>query len=159
MQKKKKKKKKIHIAITMKVAIVLCVCLAVAMAQFNQHGGNHGNHNGQHHGGHDPLAALVHNEVVELVKANAGLTSAECTSKCDALFGLLESHDEQSTDDHCKHACECDIDQVGCPNNMHSGAPMQPTQSAIKQMASSSSSQSDQSQQAHTNTNTKGRQV
>merc|ERR1712039_794299 len=111
-----------HTPITMKVAIVLCVCLAVAMAQFNQHG--------QHHGGHAPLAALVHNEVVELVKANAGLTSAECTSKCDALFGLLESHDEQSTDDHCKHACECDIDHVGCPNNMHSGAPMHPTQSA-----------------------------
>merc|ERR1712241_620257 len=120
--------------ITMKVAIVLCVCLAVAMAQFpwdhagqqNQHGGQHG---GQH-GHHDPLIELVHNEVVELVKANSGLTSAECTSKCDALFGLLEAHDEQSTDDHCKHACECDIDHVGCPNNMHSGAPMHPTQSA-----------------------------
>merc|ERR1711963_339876 len=100
--------------ITMKVAIVLCVCLAVAMAQFpwdnagqqNQHGGQHGDHMGHH----DPLIELVHNEVVELVKANSGLTSAECTSKCDALFGLLEAHDEQSTDDHCKHACECDID-------------------------------------------------
>merc|ERR1712110_169807 len=106
--------------ITMKVAIVLAVCIAVAVAQFpwdhaGQQGGDTNNQHNQHHGHHDPLIELVHNEVVELVKANAGLTSAECTSKCDALFGLLESHDEQSTDDHCKHACECDIDR-NCPH-------------------------------------------
>merc|ERR1712012_522897 len=119
--------------ITMKVAIVLCVCLAVAMAQFpwdnagqqNQHGGQHGGQHGDHMGHHDPLIELVHNEVVELVKANSGLTSAECTSKCDALFGLLEAHDEQSTDDHCKHACECDIDH-NCQHGDHSSNPQQP---------------------------------
>merc|ERR1711936_45863 len=67
-------------------------------------------HEGQHGGQGHALVHMVHLEVQELIKANAGMTSAECTTKCDALFGLLESHDEAQTDDMCKHACECDVD-------------------------------------------------
>merc|ERR1712141_536069 len=90
---------------TMKLCIVLAVLVAVSCAQ--QFGGNHGDH-GQHGG--DPFMHIVHTEVQAIIAANSGISSAECEIKCDAVFNMMDQNDETSTDDHCKHACQCDID-------------------------------------------------
>merc|ERR1712241_220591 len=52
---------------------------------------------------------LVVHEVKEIVKANPGLTVDHCTTKCDGLFDLVESHDESNTDRMCHYACVCVI--------------------------------------------------
>merc|ERR1712121_65751 len=89
--------------------VALAALVAVAVAQFNQnqHGGQHQQ---QQHGGDHQLMHLIHNEVQALIQANAGMTSAECTSKCDAVFDMVDANDEQLNDQMCKGACECDID-------------------------------------------------
>merc|ERR1719239_478149 len=98
-------------SLIMKLAVVLFACVAVALAQ--QHGGNQGgNHGGMQHGGHGPDAIMhmIHMEVQALMSANPGMSSADCIKKCDDMFDLMDSTDETSTDQHCKGACECDID-------------------------------------------------
>merc|ERR1712012_1449195 len=89
----------------------------VAFAQFDQiqHGGQHQ----QQHGDHQ-LMHLIHNEVQALIQANPGMTSAECTSKCDAVFDMVDANDEQLNDQMCKGACECDIDH-NCQHHQPTG--------------------------------------
>merc|ERR1712121_454070 len=83
-------------------------------------------HGGQHGGQHQPsgLMHLIHTEVQALMKANPGMTSAECAQQCDAMFDLMDNTDESSTDEHCKNACQCDIDH-NCQHPHPSGMPGQ----------------------------------
>ncbi|XP_005094927.1 uncharacterized protein LOC101862255 [Aplysia californica] len=86
----------------MKVAIVLLACVAAAFAQ-------------HHNGG---MGDLIHHEVVALIQADPNLTVDNCVTKCDALFDLIDQHDEDRTDDMCKHACDCEINKT-CDHHMH----------------------------------------
>merc|ERR1712241_100598 len=99
-----------NLSISMKVSIFLaCVCLAVSVSLSVAQDKPTGN----------PLSGLVkayviYQEVDHMVKANPGLTSVDCASKCDAAYVLMESHDEQLVADYCKSLCDCIIDQH-CP--------------------------------------------
>merc|ERR1711879_381800 len=76
----------------------------------NNHNNNHNhNHNNQHNAGN--IGPLVHNEVVALLAADKTLTQADCESKCDAIFSLLDKNDENVTDRVCHHACDCVLPQ------------------------------------------------
>ncbi|GFO26629.1 hypothetical protein PoB_005313400 [Plakobranchus ocellatus] len=75
----------------MKCVLVLAALVAVSFAQ---------------HGHHDQLAQLINHEVHALVMADSGLTVDACTTKCDALFDLIASGDEATTDKMCAHACD-----------------------------------------------------
>merc|ERR1711872_1070898 len=116
-----------YIKTDMKLCIVLAALVAVSFAQ--QFGGNHGNHGGDH--GHhmgDPFMHIVHTEVQAIIAANSGISSAECEIKCDAVFNMMDTNDDSSTDDHCKHACQCDIDK-NCqhPTGQPAGGHMPPS--------------------------------
>ena len=50
-------------------------------------------------------ADLVKHEVEALLAQNPGMSEADCTSQCDALFNLLQDHDETATDNMCAHDC------------------------------------------------------
>merc|ERR1711992_503672 len=63
------------------------------------------------HGGSDSLGALVHKEVAIIVSKNPAMTSGQCTQRCDDLFGMFDDGNEMSTDSHCMHDCQCDIDK------------------------------------------------
>merc|ERR1711941_100099 len=65
---------------------------------------NHNNHNQQQNNG---LEHLVHNEVMELMKADPSITEDNCNTKCDAIFSLLVANDENKTDNMCHHECDC----------------------------------------------------
>merc|ERR1712012_295420 len=95
------------LAIIMKVAFALCALVAVAIAQ--RPGGNHGNH------GDHGLGGLIHHEVVALITADSALTVDQCSTKCDALFDLVDGHDETQTDQMCKEVCDCEINK-NCPH-------------------------------------------
>ncbi|XP_055897933.1 uncharacterized protein LOC129928278 isoform X1 [Biomphalaria glabrata] len=86
--------------------VFLVVCLvAVAVAQLS-------------------LGDLVHHEVEAIMNQYPHLTIHECTVRCDALFDMGTTADEQATDDLCRHACECEIRQ-NCDAHTH---PPHPTQ-------------------------------
>merc|ERR1712130_499199 len=84
--------------VKMKVAIVLCALVAVSFAQMH----------------HDKLAELIHHEVHALFQADPNLTMDNCVTKCDALFDLIDSNDENVTDDLCKKNCDCEINNNHC---------------------------------------------
>merc|ERR1711963_798277 len=91
--------------------VALAALVAVTFAQFGQHQQQHGDHQLMH---------LIHNEVQALIQANPGMTSAECTAKCDAVFDMVDANDEQLNDQMCKGACECDIDH-NCQHHQPTG--------------------------------------
>merc|ERR1712241_1357705 len=115
----------------MKIAIALAVCLSVAYVFAAEekdeyghdkdedkdeygHGKNDtdtGDKDEYGHGGSDSLGALVHKEVAIIVSKNPAMTSAQCTQRCDDLFGMFDDGNEKSTDSHCMHDCQCDIDK------------------------------------------------
>merc|ERR1712241_1368141 len=115
----------------MKIAIALAVCLSVAYVFAAEekdeyghdkdgdkdeygHGKNDtdtGDKDEYGHGGSDSLGALVHKEVAIIVSKNPAMTSAQCTQRCDDLFGMFDDGNEMSTDSHCMHDCQCDIDK------------------------------------------------
>merc|ERR1711963_496191 len=99
-------------AVIMKVFLTLCALVAVAIAQ--RPGGNHGNH------GDHGLAGLIHHEVVALITADSALTVDQCSTKCDALFDLVDGHDETQTDQMCKEVCDCEINK-NCPHHQQHG--------------------------------------
>merc|ERR1711973_276504 len=101
-------------SLIMKVAIVLFACVAVALAQQHPPAGNHH---------HNPMFELILNEVKALRTADTDLTSADCITKCDAVFGLDDPKDEAQNDAMCKNVCECEIDQ-NCQQHQH---PTHPT--------------------------------
>merc|ERR1712154_621747 len=72
-------------------------------------GGNHGGHDQHGLGGH------IHHEVVALITADSALTVDQCSTKCDALFDLVDGHDETQTDTLCKNVCDCEINK-NCPH-------------------------------------------
>merc|ERR1712213_233137 len=98
--------------IIMKVALALCALVAVTIAQ--RPGGNHGGHD--QHG----LAGLIHHEVVALITADSALTVDQCSTKCDALFDLVDGHDETQTDQMCKEVCDCEINKNCAHHQQHS---------------------------------------
>merc|ERR1712154_721503 len=83
----------------MKVVIVLLALVSVTLAQ-------HAN---------QALNALIHHEIDALQAADPNLTDVDCTNKCDALFDLVDPHDEQITDEACKNICE----HRGVPHSTH----------------------------------------
>merc|ERR1711992_116493 len=115
----------------MKIATALAVCLSVAYVFAAEekdeyghdkdedkdeygHGKNDtdtGDKDEYGHGGSDSLGALVHKEVAIIVSKNPAMTSAQCTQRCDDLFGMFDDGNEMSTDSHCMHDCQCDIDK------------------------------------------------
>merc|ERR1711992_223441 len=98
----------------MKIAIALAVCLSVAYVFAAEekdeyghdkdedkdeygHGKNDtdtGDKDEYGHGGSDSLGALVHKEVAIIVSKNPAMTSAQCTQRCDDLFGMFDDGNE-----------------------------------------------------------------
>ena len=48
---------------------------------------------------------MIHMEVQALMSANPGMSSADCAKQCDAMFDLMDSTDESTTDQQCAGAC------------------------------------------------------
>merc|ERR1711963_1028913 len=92
--------------------VLLAVVAVITAAQM--HGGDHG------HGMHEPggqMLHLIHQEVA-LMQAHPNMTSSQCSTKCDAIFHLLDDQDEAMNDELCDGACKCEIDNV-CHHNQH----------------------------------------
>merc|ERR1712241_1031641 len=90
----------------MKIAIALAVCLSVAYVfaaeEKDEYGHDKDDDKDEYgHGGSDSLGALVHKEVAIIVSKNPAMTSAQCTQRCDDLFGMFDDGNEMSTDSHC----------------------------------------------------------
>merc|ERR1711963_369323 len=103
---------KSRMAAALRLAL-LAVVAAITAAQM--HGGDHG------HGMHEPggqMLHLIHQEVVALMQAHPNMTSSQCSTKCDAIFHLLDDQDEAMNDELCDGACKCEIDNV-CHHNQH----------------------------------------
>jgi hypothetical protein len=100
-------------SIRMKIVILLLAFVAVSLAQ--QHG-NHGNHNV------NEIGRLIHAEVQALLKDDPALTVDHCTTKCDALFDLVASNDEDRTDKVCAQACDCEVNKT-CHYHNHTDRP------------------------------------
>lgn len=48
---------------------------------------------------------LVADEVRALIRATPSITVADCTAKCDAVFGLDVAREEELTDRDCAREC------------------------------------------------------
>ncbi|GFR88406.1 hypothetical protein ElyMa_006099500 [Elysia marginata] len=84
----------------MKCVLVLTALVAVSLAQM------------------DSMHNLVRHEVEALLMADSSLTVDGCTTKCDALFDMIQDGDESSTDRMCSEACRCQINH-DCPHDPH----------------------------------------
>nr|KAG5692449.1 hypothetical protein BaRGS_010159 [Batillaria attramentaria] len=80
-----RKKTELMKIINMKVVVLALLC-GVALGQMDFH-------------------ELVGHEVHAIEQADPDLTMDMCVAKCDDLFPMADDHDEQATDEACRHVC------------------------------------------------------
>ena len=56
--------------------------------------------------------SIIAAEVKVIVHDNHGISVADCSSKCDALFDLVAGHDEGLTDRECQAACDQSVQHL-----------------------------------------------
>ncbi|PVD36639.1 hypothetical protein C0Q70_03625 [Pomacea canaliculata] len=76
----------------MKCLLVFAVICVVALAQRQPEEGG-------------AIERLVADEVRALIRATPSITVADCTAKCDAVFGLDVAREEELTDRDCAREC------------------------------------------------------
>merc|ERR1719228_2287562 len=62
------------------------------------------------------IAQVIASEVITIMANDPFLSIDHCTTECDAVFDLVASDDEQTTDQLCEESCKCEI-------NKHYNAP------------------------------------
>merc|ERR1712200_273866 len=77
-------------AVSMKLSFVTVLC-ALVLAAFAV----------------NTFKVMVQNEVTELYAADPNMSVAQCQVTCDAIFNLLDPHDEAKTDHMCAEMCNC----------------------------------------------------